>query len=68
MIILSHQDEFFTIYAHLSTFNTKEGQTVKQNDVIGTSDKTATESVPALHFEIRKSSKPVDPVKYLPKN
>jgi len=68
MIVLSHPDEIFTIYAHLSTFTVKEGQTVKQNDVIGISDTTKTESVPALHFEIRKSSTPVDPVKYLPKN
>lgn len=68
MVIIRHDDEFITVYAYLHTILAKEGQTVKQNDVIGLADATETKSVPTIHFEIRKSAKPVDPVKYLPGN
>ena len=68
MVIIRHDDEFITVYAYLNTIFAKEGQTVKQNDVIGLADATETKSVPTIHFEIRKSAKPVDPVKYLPEN
>ena len=68
MVIIRHDDEFITVYAYLHTIFAKEGQTLKQNDVIGLADATETKSVPTIHFEIRKSSKPVDPIKYLPGN
>ena len=68
MVIISHDNDFFTIYAFLSTIISKEGETLKQNDILGNIDVTEQNPKPTLHFEIRKSSKSVDPVKYLPKN
>ena len=68
MVIIRHDDEFITVYAYLHTIFAKEGQMVKQNDVIGLADATEIKTVPTIHFEIRKSAKPVDPMKYLPEN
>lgn len=68
MVIISHDEDFFTIYAYLHTILAKEGQSIKANDAVGIADITETKKVPILHFEIRKSSKSVDPVKYLPEN
>ena len=68
MVIIRHNDEFITIYAYLHTILAKEGQMVKQNDVIGLADATETKQVPMIHFEVRKAAKPVDPMKYLSEN
>ena len=68
MVIIRHDDEFITVYAYLHTIFAKEGQAVKQNDVIGIADATEKESLPTLHFEIRKAAKPVEPTNFLPEN
>ncbi|MBP5590412.1 LysM peptidoglycan-binding domain-containing M23 family metallopeptidase [bacterium] len=68
MVIIQHDNNFITVYAYLHTIFAKEGQPIKQNDVLGIADTTEKKSVPTLHFEVRKESKPVDPVKYLPGN
>lgn len=65
LIVIKHDNGFNSVYAHNSQILVKEGQTVKRGQriaILGDSDA----SKPMLHFEIRKSGKPVDPLKYLP--
>ena len=65
LVILKHNDDFISAYAHNRQILVKQGQTVKRGQRIaevGRSD--ATE--PKLHFEIRRQGKPVDPLAYLP--
>ncbi len=65
LIVIKHEDGFNSVYAHNSQILVKEGQTVKRGEriaILGDSDADK----PKLHFEIRKSGKPVDPLKYLP--
>jgi lipoprotein NlpD len=65
LIVIKHEDGFNSVYAHNSQILVKEGQTVKRGEriaILGDSDS----DTPKLHFEIRKSGKPVDPLKYLP--
>lgn len=64
-VIIQHCEKFITIYAHLKEITVKEGQLVKQGDLVGFSGKTGAISTPCLHFEIRENSKPVDPEIYL---
>jgi|GEM_PF-584949 Membrane proteins related to metalloendopeptidases len=68
MVIIRHNDDFITVYSYLHTIFAKEGQTVKQGDVLGVADATEIKSVPTLHFEVRKAAKPVNPITYLQEN
>lgn len=66
-IIINH-GEFSTLYAHGTTLFVKEGDTVKQGQVIMTSGSTGNSTGPHLHFEVRVNGKPVNPYPYLFKN
>lgn len=65
LIIIRHNSEYLSAYAHNEKLLIKEGQLVKVGQVIATTGNTdAARSV--LHFEIRRAGKPVNPLKYLP--
>ncbi|BAL81177.1 murein hydrolase activator EnvC family protein [Caldisericum exile] len=72
VVIVSHGQNFSTLYAHLKSFAVKEGQEVKQGQVIAYSDNTGWSTGPHLHFSIYKidpetgKSMPVNPRNYLP--
>lgn len=66
LIIIKHNDDYLTAYAHNQTILVKEQQEVKAGQQIATMGSTGTNSV-RLHFEIRYQVKSVDPLKYLPK-
>ena len=65
MVIIQHNKRFISVYAHLKENAAKEGQMIKQGELVGFSGMTGVASTTTLHFEIREYSKPVDPVKYL---
>jgi lipoprotein NlpD len=65
LIVIRHENGFSSVYAHNREILVKEGQSVTRGQKIaelGDSDADR----PKLHFEIRKSGKPVDPMRYLP--
>jgi len=66
LLIIKHNNQYLSAYAHNSKLLVAEGSKVKRNQVIALAGKTASERV-KLHFEIRKNGKPVNPLKYLPK-
>lgn len=66
LIIIKHNDDYLTAYAHNQSILVKEQQDVKAGQQIATMGSTGTNSV-RLHFEIRYQAKSVDPLKYLPK-
>lgn len=66
MVVISHPDELFTIYSHLSRFLVKKGQKVYRGDQIGLSGKSGRVTAPHLHFEIRRGTTPVDPLRVYP--
>lgn len=55
--------DIVTTYAHCSTIKVKEGDKVKQGDVIALSGNTGNSSGPHLHFEVKKSERLVNPEK-----
>ncbi|QTD43748.1 peptidoglycan DD-metalloendopeptidase family protein [Ottowia testudinis] len=65
LIILKHNNTFLTAYAHNQTLLVKEDQSVKKGQKIAEMGSTDADRV-KLHFEIRRSGKPVDPARYLP--
>jgi lipoprotein NlpD len=65
LVIIKHNNNLLSAYAHNRTILVKEGQTVVKGQKIaemGNSDSTNVK----LHFEIRQQGKPVDPMPYLP--
>jgi lipoprotein NlpD len=65
LIIIEHQDHFFTIYAHNEENLVKEEALVKQGDAIARVGKTGSATGPHLHFEIRKDNIAQNPLYYL---
>jgi lipoprotein NlpD len=67
LIVIKHDNDFNSVYAHNKEILVKEGQNVARGQKIAELGDTESDK-PKLHFEIRKSGKPVDPLKYLPGN
>lgn len=65
LIIIKHDDTFLSAYAHNNKLLVKEGEAVAKGQKIAEMGNTDSDTV-QLHFEIRKNSKPVDPMEYLP--
>lgn len=65
-IMIIHNNNLATLYAHLSSVNVKNDQYVSKGQVIGASGSTGFSSGPHLHFEVRSGGIPVNPLTYLP--
>ena len=66
LIIVKHNKDFLSAYAHNRTLIATEGQWVEQDQLIAEMGNSGTDRV-QLYFEIRKQGRPVDPLKYLPR-
>ena len=64
LVIIKHNATYLSAYAHNDKLLVKEGQIVSKGQMIAQMGSTDADRV-ALHFEIRKLGKPVDPAKYL---
>lgn len=65
LIVIKHDNNFNSVYAHNREILVKQDQAVARGQQIAELGDTDADA-PKLHFEIRKSGKPVDPAKYLP--
>ena len=65
MVIIKHNDEYLTAYAHNRVILVKEEDAVTRGQKIAELGSSDTDR-PKLHFELRKQGQPVDPLKYLP--
>lgn len=72
-IVLAHGGDMTTVYGHMSEITVKDGQTVRQGEIIGLSGGMPGSrgagwltTGPHLHFEVRIDGKPQNPIAYLP--
>jgi lipoprotein NlpD len=65
LVIIKHDADYLSAYAHNRSLLVKEGQSVTKGEKIAELGSTDADR-PKLHFEIRRRGKPVDPLKYLP--
>ena len=65
-VVIYHGPGNTTLYAHMSSRSVKEGDTVKQGQVIGITGSTGVSSGPHLHYEITEGGSRVNPLDYLP--
>jgi murein DD-endopeptidase MepM/ murein hydrolase activator NlpD len=61
-ITINHGYGYETVYAHLSKIKVKKGQRVKRGEVIGSMGNTGKSTAPHLHYEVRKSGVPMNPI------
>nr|WP_235431660.1 peptidoglycan DD-metalloendopeptidase family protein [Aeromonas hydrophila] len=66
LIILKHDDDYLSAYAHNDELRVKEGDSVKGGSVIANMGSTDAPDV-RLHFEIRYRGKSINPMSHLPK-
>jgi murein DD-endopeptidase MepM/ murein hydrolase activator NlpD len=61
LVLIKHDDDYVTAYAHAERTLVNRGDKVKKGDVIAYTGETGDVTEPQLHFEIRRDTKPVDP-------
>jgi lipoprotein NlpD len=66
LIIIKHNETYFSAYAHTEDVVVKENEKVKLGQQIADMGNTSSANT-KLHFEIRRNGKPVNPMSYLPK-
>ena len=66
LIIIKHNDDYLSAYAHNEQLLVREKQQVKAGHKIATMGDSGADLV-KLHFEVRYQGKSVDPLRYLPK-
>ena len=66
LIIIKHNADFLSAYAHSDRIYVREGNVIKRGQKIAEMGSSGTNRV-KLHFEIRRRGIPVNPLKYLPK-
>ena len=64
-VVIDHQIDYVTLYAHLDRILVSEGDIVGQGQVIGTVGSTGNSTGPHLHFEIRDFGRLTNPLELL---
>jgi murein DD-endopeptidase MepM/ murein hydrolase activator NlpD len=65
LITIKHEFGIETRYGHLSATRVQVGQRVSRGERIGDMGNTGRSTGPHLHYEIRVSGKPIDPMIYI---
>jgi len=65
IIIISHDNGFYTVYTHLQDIRVAESQPVKRGQTIGTVGDTGSLIGPVLHFQIWKNTTNLNPEEWL---
>lgn len=65
LVIIKHNADFLSAYAHNSKLLVREGEAVKRGQRIAEMGNSDADRV-KLHFEVRRRGTPVDPQKFLP--
>ncbi len=64
-VLVRHEDGLVTVYGHASQLKVSRGDTVRRGQEIALSGMSGSADSPRLHFEVRKDSRPVDPLTFL---
>lgn len=65
LVIIRHNDQFLSAYAHTSKILVEEGELVKVRQKIAEIGSTGSSDT-RLHFEIRMDGQPINPMRFLP--
>lgn len=65
LVLVRHADGWVSAYAHNKELLVKRGDKVQRGQTVSTAGMTGSVSSPQVHFELRRGSKPVNPMDYL---
>ncbi|MGH1376447.1 MAG: peptidoglycan DD-metalloendopeptidase family protein [Alphaproteobacteria bacterium] len=65
LVLVRHDNRWMTAYGHLDKITVKKGQVLKRGSVLGNVGTSGSVSTPQLHFEIRRGTSALNPVKYM---
>lgn len=65
LLLIRHDNGWVTAYAHNDRLTVQRDDVVVRGQVIATAGKSGDVDRPQLHFEIRRGSKPIDPLPHL---
>ena len=65
LVMIQHNKDFISAYAHLNSFNVQEKQTVQAGQMIGTVGYLPGNNQPVVEFKIRYRGMPVNPATYV---
>jgi murein DD-endopeptidase MepM/ murein hydrolase activator NlpD len=68
LVLVRHSNGYVSAYAHNGELDVKPGEKVKRGQTIAKSGASGNVTSPQLHFEIRKSGAPIDPMSQLASN
>jgi murein DD-endopeptidase MepM/ murein hydrolase activator NlpD len=63
-VVIRHGYGYETLYAHLSKYKCRSGQTIKRGDIVGYVGSTGRSEGPHLHYEVHKDGKVVNPLNF----
>jgi murein DD-endopeptidase MepM/ murein hydrolase activator NlpD len=64
-VVIDHNIDYITLYAHLYEVYVKEGDIVDQGQIVGAIGSTGNSTGPHLHFEIRDFGRRTNPLDLL---
>lgn len=65
VVIVYHGNDYYSVYAYLSSASVTPGQEVEKDEPLGTAGFDPRTKAPGLYFELRLGSKPINPMKWL---
>ena len=65
LVLIRHADGWVSAYAHNNSILVKRGDAVRRGQNIAVAGMSGSVKTPQVHFELRKGSKPVNPLDYL---
>lgn len=68
LVLVRHSGGWTTAYAHNDSLLVERGEMVRRGQTIALVGATGSVSTPQAHFELRRGSRAVDPIKHLSRN
>lgn len=65
LLLIKHEGGWVTAYAHADSLLVKRGQTVRRGQTVARVGSSGNVAKPQLHFEIRKGTRALDPMRLL---
>lgn len=65
LIIVDHGNNYMSVYGYNQSLSRRVGETVRSGQTIARAGSTGGQVEPALYFEIRRGSQPIDPLRML---